>query len=233
MAIITGKNLIKKEQQANQLFIFKKQENKEGAISFVQEVRVILLDLDQFKQEKTCTVFYFKNDNSRIRDTLLFAFKDKIISLNFNNWMIKTVATFEVPLDQQPRFFEVNDAQTIYIVSTQQECIYVNTELNKQVDMDEAFLIKDIKFVKYDNDDNSFYILCNKYKEKLGFYLLKTDADRPLKHRFIIKWKNKLDIEDTNVFKLLDSNRGYKELCVSYKSIYINTYSIMVIDIGS
>jgi len=53
----------------------------------------------------------------------------------------------------------------------------------------------------FDYDDNVFYILTNKYEEKLGFFVLKIKENNPFNSdsSFLIKWKNKLDIGDTNI----------------------------------
>jgi hypothetical protein len=53
----------------------------------------------------------------------------------------------------------------------------------------------------YDDDDQMFYILTNKYEEKLGFFVLKIKEGSPYNqdNSFLIKWKNKLDIGDTNI----------------------------------
>ena len=55
---------------------------------------------------------------------------------------------------------------------------------------------------------------------------------KPEQHSFLIKWKNKLDIGDPNMFILRNKEKGYKELIVSYKSIYINVYNIVCMDIS-
>jgi hypothetical protein len=43
--------------------------------------------------------------------------------------------------------------------------------------------------------------------------------------------KNKLDIGDANIF-INHRSEESRELVISYKSIYINTYTIAVLDIG-
>jgi hypothetical protein len=81
-----------------------------------------------------------------------------------------------------------------------------------------------------------FYLLSNKYEEKLGFFVLKMHENDPYNSRFLIKWKNKLDIGDSNIFVLRSSgHRGQniKEIIISYKTIFINTYNIVVMDISS
>jgi len=50
----------------------------------------------------------------------------------------------------------------------------------------------------------------------------------------LIKWKNKLEISDAALHLLKISRSGNKEmqeLVVSYKSIYVNLYTVFVIEI--
>jgi len=68
--------------------------------------------------------------------------------------------------------------------------------------------------------------------EKLGFFVIKMNDQIPEQHSFLIKWKNKLDIGDPNMFILRNKEKGFKELIVSYKSIYINVYNIVCMDIS-
>jgi len=56
-----------------------------------------------------------------------------------------------------------------------------------------------IKEIIFDTDEDDFYLLANKYREKLGFFVLKIPEINPLNGKFLIKWKNKLDIGDTNI----------------------------------
>lgn len=55
----------------------------------------------------------------------------------------------------------------------------------------------------------------------------------PYQSKFYIKYKNKLDIGDADVSVLRDVHCKVKELVISYKTIYINTYNLLVLDIGS
>ena len=47
-------------------------------------------------------------------------------------------------------------------------------------------------------------------------------------------WNHKLDIGDVNMQILRDNTKkgGYKELLIGYKTIYINTYNLVVIDLS-
>jgi hypothetical protein len=86
----------------------------------------------------------------------------------------------------------------------------------------------------FDDDDNVFYILTNKYEEKLGFFVLKIKEGNPYNYdnSFLIKWKNKLDIGDTNIQVLRNYDKGIKEIIISFKTININTFNLMVMDIS-
>jgi len=47
-----------------------------------------------------------------------------------------------------------------------------------------------------------------------------------------MKVKNKFDIGDTSMFISRNTAKGTKELVISSKTIYINTYDIKVLDIS-
>ena len=44
-------------------------------------------------------------------------------------------------------------------------------------------------------------------------------------HKFILKWKNKLDIADADV-NIIREGSSFKELVISYKTIFMNTYCV-------
>jgi hypothetical protein len=111
------------------------------------------------------------------------------------------VYQIKVALTKQPQYFKCNDKQEIFIVSSVNDGIYINKELNQEVDIDQEYNISNIMEIIYDDDDQMFYILTNKYEEKLGFFVLKIKEGNPYNqdNSFLIKWKNKLDIGDTNI----------------------------------
>ena len=86
----------------------------------------------------------------------------------------------------------------------------------------------------YDREEKFFYLLANKYDEKLGLFILRFHEKNPQVHSsFFFKWKNKLDIADANITIVHNEVKKYKELVVSYKTIFINTYNVIVVDISS
>ena len=90
----------------------------------------------------------------------------------------------------------------------------------------------DVKNVYY--YEGFFYILANKRKGLLGYYLARMDQNDPMKYKknesklYIINASNRLDIGDSSITLLYHDNR--RLLIVSYKSILINTFRIFVID---
>lgn len=99
----------------------------------------------------------------------------------------------------------------------------------------------------FDEEDKVFYILSNKFgpesNQKLGFYVLKIEMGNPSSGYFMIKWKNKLDIDDCNIQVLRGQGEsqaareaigkgGMKEVIISFKSIYVNTYNVICMDIS-
>ena len=50
---------------------------------------------------------------------------------------------------------------------------------------------------------------------------------------FVLRFRNNLEIGDCNVFIQKDNGKAIKEILISYKTIYVNTLSVMCIDIAS
>ena len=73
----------------------------------------------------------------------------------------------------------MNSDQTTSIVSGISECIYFNHNENMMIDLDELYGIQNIKEIEYDAEDKVFYLLANKYQDKLGIFLLKFDESAP------------------------------------------------------
>lgn len=58
------------------------------------------------------------------------------------------------------------------------------------------------------------------------------DDEKPNQYKFLLKWKNKLDIGDAGIQIIRQKNK-FKELAISYKTIYMNTFNVQVIDISN
>ena len=72
-------------------------------------------------------------------------------------------------------------------------------------------------------------MLTNKHNEKLGVFILQFNEVHLQKMTFLMRDANKLDIGDCNIY--INRRDGIRELVLSYKSIYINTFNLLVLDL--
>ena len=141
---------------------------------------------------------------------------------------------FKDQFSRQPLFFRPNHDCSIFMVASVEDGRYIN--LNKKQEFEfsrnvQGSVLDVIREIIYDEEEQQFIILANKFREKLGFFILTIQELDPKKVRFIVKWGNKLDIGDTSMAINRDKSTGVKELVVSFKTIYINTYNVLVMDI--
>jgi hypothetical protein len=87
-------------------------------------------------------------------------------------------------------------------VASPEDCIYIDMEKETELDVDQQYQVSAIKEIIYDEEDKLFYFLSNKFDEKLGFFVFSIAENDPLDCRFFIKYKNKLDIGDADIFIL-------------------------------
>ena len=93
LAVISGKNLIMKEQKANQLFVFKRHEGH----NFNLHKRIVVKEIPIMN--KVCMQFYFeRTDKGKEPNSLIFVKQDRIIKLNFDTDEISTTYEFKDPL---------------------------------------------------------------------------------------------------------------------------------------
>ena len=177
--------------------------------------------------------FVFKiTKGKRDPSTLIFAKMDQLMELNFDTEVTSVLYEYEVPLSRQPNFFLMSDDQTICIMASQDDGIYYNFRTRFYFDLDQEYRISFIKEIIHDHEDGVFYLLANKYEDKLGLFMIRLQETNPYNHNFFIKWKNKLDIADADIAVVRNEEKKLKELVVSYKTIFINTYNVKVVDIS-
>ena len=119
------------------------------------------------------------------------------------------------------------------VIASPEDCIYIDMNKELEVDIDSLYKVSSIKEIIYDEEDRLFYFLSNKFDEKLGFFVFSINEMDPYDSRFFIKYKNKLDIGDADIYILRSKQCRLKEIVISYKTIYINTFNILVMDISS
>jgi hypothetical protein len=118
------------------------------------------------------------------------------------------------------------------VIASADDGLYVNTATKKEVDIDDYFGIGLIKNIKFESETREFYLLCNREGTKLGFFVLRFNEKDVKEFKFLIKYTNKLDIGDVEMF-LNYRTETSREMIIGYKTIYINLYNIMVLDITS
>jgi hypothetical protein len=110
--------------------------------------------------------------------------------------------------------------------------IWYSEEEDKEVDLDVLYKVDNIKDITFDEEDKEFYFLSNKKNGFIGFFLIKFIEKDPHQFTDLTMWKHRLDIDNCNLFILRghDHTNGkhYKELIISYKTILINTFNVVV-----
>lgn len=97
-----------------------------------------------------------------------------------------------------PNFGCFNEDQTICILTSINDIIWINLNTLKEVDLDEQENIGDILNIL--GDEKYFYILANKRKDILGYYLLMIEIENPTKPAiYLINWTNKFNIRDVDL----------------------------------
>jgi hypothetical protein len=71
--------------------------------------------------------------------------------------------------------------------------------------------------------------MANKIHNLLGYYILRIDMNNPSNVEYMMQWNNQLDIGNVNL-DLFDE-KGVKYMVVSFKSIGINTFNVIVINL--
>jgi hypothetical protein len=88
----------------------------------------------------------------------------------------------------------------VFVVASADDGIYINTITKQEVDIDELFGVGLIKNIKFESETREFYVLCNREGQKLGFYVLKFSEKDVHRNKFLIKFQNKLDIGDVEMY---------------------------------
>lgn len=233
IAIITGRNLVKGAQAQNQLFVYRRIPGKTASDKdlFEEYKWIKIRDIPEF--DKVVMEFFFKNqsDPTLPPASILFAKKENVFELDLETSTVTAVHRFkDVQCRLPPQHFEVNDAQNVFVVASVQDGIWVNTVTKREVDLDVVFQISDIRCIVYDSEEDVFYLLANRFREGIGFFLIRFDAQDPAKYNFLTTWKQNLDVDNVN----MNLSRGvekngtpFKELIISYKTIFINTYTVV------
>lgn len=94
-----------------------------------------------------------------------------------------------------------NSKQTLVVVSTLFDVLYVDIPNKKEIDIDNLYKIAEIRSIVYIG--NHFYVLANKCERLLGYFLIQIDEVHPdvTQPTLLINCKSKLDISDAALFQ--------------------------------
>ena len=122
----------------------------------------------------------------------------------------------------------------MYIVASLDDAMLYYSKQQAQAffDLDDTYKISDIKEIINDHEDECFYLVANKYQDKLGVFIIRFDEDDPNHSNFFLKYKNKLDIADVDIAVSRCEINNLKELIIGYKTIHSNIYTVQVVDIS-
>jgi len=111
---------------------------------------------------------------------------------------------------------------------------YIDIKRKKEVDLDELHNIRDIRHILYDEEDKMFYFLCGKKNGIIGFFLVSFNESDPHDYKYLTMWRHQLDIDDAHmaISRGTDKDGPFKELIISYKTIYINTFTVVTKDLS-
>lgn len=120
------------------------------------------------------------------------------------------------------------------VIGKRYDIIYVDMTKSIETDLFEKEEIGNVTSVTC--DQSHFWILANKKSSALGVFLFSVDMTDPNgKSEYLLNWTHKLDIADSSMYIMREFDRETKKekkfIVLSYKSIGINTFNVMVIDL--
>ena len=127
----------------------------------------------------------------------------------------------------------MNDNQTASIFCDEDSCVYFDHQEQLLVDIDNLMDIQSIKELEYDSEDKCFYIIGNRFNTKFGVFIAKFDEMNPQDFEFILKMKTGLMIDCADIEIIRDKVNMYKELIITFKTQYLNTFNLQVLDLST
>ena len=122
-----------------------------------------------------------------------------MMKFNYKSNELAQLYKFENQIGRQPDYVVFDEFQDTAIIASTDDVLWVNVTKKIEIDVDEKFQLGDIKSILYRN--SKYYVLANKYQRKLGYFLLELDQNLEEMEmpRYVIKWENKLEIDDASL----------------------------------
>lgn len=136
---------------------------------------------------------------------------------------------FIKPFEDDIHLFSMTNDQTRCLIASNTKLMFVNIAKKIQKNMTKMVEMTDFKHIIYNAGDDQFYVLANRFNGKLGVYVITINASDYTMIGYVYKQDTNLDIADANLY--INNFNQLKELIISYKVIYINTFDILIIDL--
>ena len=117
--------------------------------------------------EKVCKEIEFFNQNV---NEIIFTDFSQIFRYNYVSEEFQVYFDFSSNLNCQPEFVVFNRDQRIVMIASFYDVVWVNLDTKREIDIDNYFLIGGIRSII--NDNSTFYILSNKSKKRVGYFLI-------------------------------------------------------------
>jgi hypothetical protein len=130
-----------------------------------------------------------------------------------------------------------NHEQTIHVLASESDGWWFNEVTEKAIDLDHSYSVDCIKEIVYDIDERKFFFLANNKNGKIGFFMTCFEELNPLNYTNMTLCETSLEIEDAKleIMRTFDEvEKVYsKELVITYKTIFINTYNVQIYDLSA
>ena len=193
-----GRHVIRDQKEIDSIIIYKK--DHDGLFRIERSF--------SFPFPNACIQFYFDNSDDNY---LKFFSKEQVFRFNYlqefddqhlESLKIQVLYKIDNQCDQDPSYGYFNQDQTKFILTSSQDCLYVDIVKKIEIDLDDREEVANIQSIHA--CDQYFYIFANKKSDRLGYYFFSIDIEKPEDDiEYFINWTNKLDIAccDLNVLK--------------------------------
>lgn len=119
------------------------------------------------------------------------------------------------------------------ITATEDDAIYMNIMAKSEEDLDDLYSLASLKECAFDEDDKTFYLIANQYKGLYGTFIFNLNSHDPKNYRVVYANSHRLEIDNVALHIMRNKEKLTKELVVGYKSIFLNKYTTLVLDIAT
>jgi len=137
IGVVLGKRGIKHHLEIIELVVYHRDSNGEFELE-----RLI-----DFPFHEACMQFDF---DKKSNDHLIFFSNEEVFRYNYVSEEKQTIYTYKNPLEEQPTFGVFNEDQTKFMVTSDEDIIFVNIKTGREIDFDEREGLGNIQNIIHD-----------------------------------------------------------------------------------